>query len=144
LNAAKALTTGHLRKDHAQKLIPAGEAFEFEVAIVPLHALMKLVRGEKIHPLGENSFSGSRGRLILEFRRFSRVSLSGRQIGVPQDNLAGDLDGNPGAGGVGCDLPTKIGVYLIPENVRLTDGLIDPSAAFSARQVVQATVSTAG
>jgi hypothetical protein len=56
LDVAQALAKGQLRKGHAQKLIPAGEAFDLVVAVVALHALAKFVRGEKIHQLGENSF----------------------------------------------------------------------------------------
>jgi hypothetical protein len=63
LDIAQTLAKGRLREGHAQKLIPAGEALDIEVAVVPLHALAKFVRGEKIHQLRENSFSGIHGRV---------------------------------------------------------------------------------
>jgi hypothetical protein len=63
LDVAQALAKGQLRKGHAQKLIPTGEALDFEVAVVPLNALAKFVSREKIHQLGENSFSGIHGRV---------------------------------------------------------------------------------
>jgi hypothetical protein len=62
LDVAQALAKGQRCKGHAQKLIPTGEALDFEVAVVPLNALAKFVRREKIHQLGENSFSGIHGR----------------------------------------------------------------------------------
>ena len=63
LDVAQALAKGQLRKGHAQKLIPAGKALDFEVAVVSLNALPKFVRREKIHQLGENRFSGIHGRV---------------------------------------------------------------------------------
>jgi hypothetical protein len=47
----------------ALTLIPAGETLDFEVAVVLLYALAKIVRVEKIHQLKENSFSGIHGRV---------------------------------------------------------------------------------
>jgi len=47
-----------LGEGHAEELVPAGEGFDFEVAVVALDALAKFVDWQKVHQLGENGFSG--------------------------------------------------------------------------------------
>jgi len=69
-------------------------------------------RGEDrfdLHPfpstLSINVFNPPHG---FSVRHFSRVDLGGRKIGVPQNDLAHDLDGNTRPGGVCCGMSPEI------------------------------------
>jgi len=55
LDVSEAFAIGELGKGQAEKLVPARKALDLVVAVVALYALAKLVDGEEIHQLRENS-----------------------------------------------------------------------------------------
>ena len=57
LNASKALPKGELGEGHREKLVPAREALDLEMAVVAVDALAELVRRQEVHQLGEDGLS---------------------------------------------------------------------------------------
>lgn len=49
LNISQAFPVGQLGKRHAEKLVPAGEAYDLVVAVVSCDALAELVGRDKVH-----------------------------------------------------------------------------------------------
>jgi hypothetical protein len=56
-NVAQAFAVRKLRKDHAQKLIPTGEALDAMIASVSRDALPELSRGKMVEQLSEDGSS---------------------------------------------------------------------------------------
>ena len=54
LDVPQALPEGQLGKRQAEKLVPAGEGLDLVAALVAVHAHTELVRGDEVHPLGED------------------------------------------------------------------------------------------
>ena len=54
----QALPVSDLGKGHAVILFESGELFDFVVAVVTIHALVKDVERKKFHHLGENVIPG--------------------------------------------------------------------------------------
>lgn len=48
-DVSETLLVGHLRKGHAEELVPAGKGCDLVIAVVALDALAKLVGGNKVH-----------------------------------------------------------------------------------------------
>ena len=57
LDVAQALAVSQLREGHRQILVPARETSPVRVAAIAGDALLKLVGGQVIHELGENSLA---------------------------------------------------------------------------------------
>src|SRR3974377_654801 len=51
---AKTFAVGQLSEGHAQELIPTGEAFDVVVAVIAIHANLKLVARDIVHELSQN------------------------------------------------------------------------------------------
>lgn len=46
-----------MSKGHAEELVPAGERFDFVIAVISFDAFLKFVFGKKVDQLRENGFS---------------------------------------------------------------------------------------
>ena len=57
-NVPEAFPKGELAKSHAEKLIPAGEAFDFIIALITADAAAELLGVNEVGDLGKNHFSG--------------------------------------------------------------------------------------
>lgn len=57
LDIAQAFAIGELGKGHAEELVPAGEGFDFVMALVAFDVLAEFVGGKKIQELRENGFA---------------------------------------------------------------------------------------
>lgn len=58
LDVPQALPVGDLGESHAKELVPAGEALDLVVAVVPIDAFAKLVWRDKVHQLSKDCFPG--------------------------------------------------------------------------------------
>jgi hypothetical protein len=56
-DVAQRIAVSQLRKEHDQKLVPAGEGSVSPVAAVPAHAFVELVLGKKVQKLSEDKSS---------------------------------------------------------------------------------------
>src|SRR5437667_5794631 len=76
---AEAFSKSELTKDHAEKLIPAGEAFYFVVSVVASDTAAKLFWMDQIGDLGEDKFSGMHpGSLAKDLLDENRAKISNR------------------------------------------------------------------
>jgi len=65
LDVSQALTEGQLSECHAKILIETGERFDFVIAVVALHALMKIVAWQEVHELRKDRSSGVHWLLLV-------------------------------------------------------------------------------
>jgi hypothetical protein len=89
---AQTFAKSQLAKSHAQKLIPAGEAFDFVVSVVASDAAAKLLWVDQVGELGENDFSSVHpGSLAKSLLDANRTKLSNRSHPIPRTKTLSTL-----------------------------------------------------